>query len=543
MKRLLKKEGLYLQQNKGVQILRDIKILDCTLRDGGCVNNFEFGNQYMKDILDGIEKSGVEIIELGYIDEKAGSHKERTQFINERVIPENYNLEKKPNVTYVAMVDYGKYNPDNLQPKSDMGIDGIRLAFHKKDRKNIIEWGRKILDKGYQLFIQPMTCLRYSDAEMLDLINDVNTYLPEATAFYIVDSFGEMRLNDLNRIANLVDHNLSKQIAMGLHSHNNLQLSYSNAVTLLNYRTKRNIIFDASIMGMGKGAGNMNTELFAEHLKIYADKEYEITPLLDVIDKVINQIRENFSWGYSVEYYLSAANHCTPSYAGHFYKKHMLSVSQVAELLGLIDEEKKISFDKNYAEELYYNYNAKTYNDDISIKLLSENLIEKDVLILAPGKSVGSHIEKIKAYAQNENTVVIALNVCPPFETDYIFASKENVLNEINCNTQKVIVTSNLKTEKGIKINYATWTKWSGGNSDSALIIMLNVLKFVGVKKIALAGCDGFEPDVDCNYFDEKLKRPVTKEQAERRNARAKQFLNDIKDDMEIVFLTPSKYE
>jgi 4-hydroxy 2-oxovalerate aldolase len=72
---------------------------------------------------------------------------------------------------------------------------------------------------------------------------------------------------------------------------------------------------------------------------------------------------------------------------------------------------------------------------------------------------------------------------------------------------------------------------------------MLNVLKYIGVKSVALAGCDGFEADVDCNYFDEKLKRPVTKEQAERRNARAKSFLDDMKKQIEIFFITPSKYQ
>ena len=214
-------------------IMRNIKILDCTLRDGGCVNNFNFGSLYMQAILAGVEKAGIEIIETGYIDEKLGSEFGRTQYCNEQVISRNFLKKKKEDVTYVAMIDYGKYNPDKLRPKTLDTIDGIRLAFHKKDRFKAIEWGRKILDKGYQLFIQPMTSLRYTDEEMLEFIKMVNKELPDATAFYIVDSFGEMRLNDLNRMAYLVDHNLSPQIVMGLHSHNNLQLSYSNAGLLV----------------------------------------------------------------------------------------------------------------------------------------------------------------------------------------------------------------------------------------------------------------------------------------------------------------------
>ena len=116
-------------------------MLDCTLRDGGCINNFEFGTSYMRKILSALEASGVEIIELGYIDEKKGSEWGRTQFANETCIPENYNLEKKENVSYVAMIDYGKFSPDQLLPRQDSGIDGIRLAFHKKKSKRYFEMG------------------------------------------------------------------------------------------------------------------------------------------------------------------------------------------------------------------------------------------------------------------------------------------------------------------------------------------------------------------------------------------------------------------
>lgn len=194
---------------------------------------------------------------------------------------------------------------------------------------------------------QPNRSKPYSDREILELLDVVNSELADAEAFYVVDSFGEMRMGDLNRIVHLVDRNLKPEMTMGFHSHNNLQLSYSNAVTLLQFFSDRNVIIDSSILGMGKGAGNLNTELFLEHLNLYYGKNYQIGPLLEVIDKVLNTIRAEHYWGYSIEYYLASVNHCTPSYASHFYKKHMLPVEQVAELLSLIAEEKKISFDRS----------------------------------------------------------------------------------------------------------------------------------------------------------------------------------------------------
>ena len=525
--------------------MRNIKMLDCTLRDGGCVNNFNFGSFYMNQILHGIEQSGVEIIELGYIDSEAGSVNERTQFCDEQVITQNFLKIKKPGITYVAMVDYGKYNPDLLQPRTDQTIDGIRLAFHKRNRKDILAWGRTILDKGYKLFIQPMTCLRYSDLEMLDLINDVNKFLPEVSAFYIVDSFGEMRLNEMNRIANLVNHNLNPNIPMGLHSHNNLQLSYSNAVTLLNFPTERDLIFDASIMGMGKGAGNLTTELFAEHLNLYLGKKYLIAPLLEVIDKAINQIRANYSWGYAVEYYLSATNHCTPSYAGHYYKKHMLSVDQVAELLGMLEESKKVSFDKAYADELYYQYNAANCTDEEDIIKLREIINGKTVLLVAPGKSVLKYVEDISEVLKNDSIVSIALNNKPIFDTDYAFVTKLTAYDVVKNHGIKLILSSNVpvKETEAFVINYNFLTNYNGKSSDNSTIMIFNLLINIGVESVLLAGFDGFSADVDANYYDEALKRPVNKIQADDRNKLIKQFLDEVSNKIHISFLTPSIYQ
>ena len=166
--------------------MNSLKVLDVTLRDGGCVNDFNFGQTYMEKILAAQEASGVDVIEMGYIDENKGSASGRTQYINEQVISQCILKHKKLGVTYVAMMDYGKFTVDNLQPHTEDGIDGIRVAFHKKNRKDIIEIGRKIIDKGYQFYIQPMITLRYSDAELLELIELVNNELPDAAGFYIV---------------------------------------------------------------------------------------------------------------------------------------------------------------------------------------------------------------------------------------------------------------------------------------------------------------------------------------------------------------------
>lgn len=192
--------------------MKSIQVLDVTLRDGGCVNDFNFGIDYMNKILAALENSGVDYIELGYIDSNKGSEQERTQFVNEKVIYENFLHGKKEGITYVAMVDYGKFDVEKLESRKAESIDGIRMAFHKKNWKEALEVGRAVINKGYMFYVQPMLTAWYSDMELLELITCVNELLPDATGFYIVDSFGEMRGTDVIRLMHLVDNNLNPNI-------------------------------------------------------------------------------------------------------------------------------------------------------------------------------------------------------------------------------------------------------------------------------------------------------------------------------------------
>lgn len=528
--------------------MHSLKVLDVTLRDGGCVNNFNFGQTYMEKILTAQEASGVDIIEMGYIDEKKGSSSGRTQYIDEQVIPKCILKSKKPGVTYVAMMDYGKFDVDKLAPRTSAGIDGIRMAFHKKNRFDIIPLGRKIIEKGYQFYIQPMITLRYSDAELLEVIDMVNKELPDASGFYIVDSFGEMRPNDMNRVLNLVDHNLIPSMTIGFHSHNNLQMSYSNAVAFLQFPTNRNMMLDSSIMGMGKGAGNLNTELLLEHLNLFYGKSYQISPLLEAIDKVINQLHSEFYWGYAPEYYLSAANQCTPSYASHFYNKHMLPIDQVGELLSMLAEEKKISFDKNYAEEIYRQYNeSKAVDDSAVVSDLKAELGGKRVLLVAPGKSVGDALDALKKYLEMDDVVGIGLNSTLDLKFDYLLTTRKDIYDKAVEDGKNIIVPSSVsKGGRGnVKIlNYGNWIEVDDRTHDSSSVIAMNLLKACGAKEILLAGFDGFSVNINDNYYDPNMRHPVNAEQAERRNSYYKGFIDRIRaNGIKVIFVTASLYE
>ncbi|QFJ53964.1 aldolase catalytic domain-containing protein [Pseudobutyrivibrio xylanivorans] len=525
-----------------------IKVLDVTLRDGGCVNDFNFGTDYMEKILAAQEAANIDIIEMGYIDDKDGSENGRTKFINDTFIKEAILKSKKPGLQYVAMIDYGKFDVNNLAPRGEDTIDGIRMAFHKKDRFNMLEKARIIMSKGYDFYIQPMITMRYSDAELLELIETVNKEIPNAKGFYIVDSFGEMRPNDMERMLNLVDYNLDRNMMLGFHSHNNLQLSYSNAISMLQFPTTRTIMVDSSIMGMGKGAGNLNTELLLEHLNLFYGGEYVIQPLLDVIDKVINQLHDEFYWGYAPEYYLSSANHCTPSYASYYFNKHMLPIDQVSELLNMLAEEKKISFDKAYAEQVYIEYNkSKTVDDTQAVEDIKNQIGGKKVLLVAPGRSIKDAADKIKELVADDDVFSIGLNSNIDIAFDYLLTTRTEAYSAAVAGNKNVIVPSNIsKGGRGnVKVlDYSKWINVDEQARDSATVISLNLLKNCEVKEILLAGFDGFSVDINENYFDASMRHPYNAEEAQKRNQYHKELFGKVKEEgVKLTFITPSKYE
>lgn len=170
--------------------MNKVHVLDCTLRDGGYCNEWQFGFENVKKIMNGLVEADVEVIECGFITNRVKYHPDITKFSTfeqiAAVIPKN-----RDGKIFVAMMNYGEYDVDDIPPYDGTSIDGIRVAFHKKNIDEALKLCSKIKDKGYLVFIQAMVSLNYLDDEFLSMIRKVNIFQPYA--FYIVDSFGMMK--------------------------------------------------------------------------------------------------------------------------------------------------------------------------------------------------------------------------------------------------------------------------------------------------------------------------------------------------------------
>lgn len=337
---------------------RKIELVDVTLRDGGIVINFDFGLERMQKIRSTLEASGVEFIETGYIDQRKGSPNDRTCFDSEVSIEKTLlSSGKNPGVTYLAMIDYGTYDVNRLQHRSTGGIDGIRLAFHKENWEPAIEWGKIIISKGYDLYIQPMVSTRYTDEDFKQLILVCNTQLAGAKGFYVVDSFGQMDNMAMLHKLEIADQYVSSSMKLGFHAHNNRQMAYSNALAFVEFNSRHDMMLDASIMGMGKGAGNLCTELIEATL-INEGKLYNSNILYEAISEYFADQQKKTPWGYNLDYYLSSLYSCTPSYIKIFTADKRVTTDVLIDLLKNMPDEKRAACDRTFAAEYLKGYFA-----------------------------------------------------------------------------------------------------------------------------------------------------------------------------------------
>lgn len=365
--------------------MNKINVLDCTLRDGGYINQWQFGRSNIKTIISKLIESNVDIIECGFLTEKKERNDDSSLFDTVEKIKEYLDDDKRDNLV-VCMINFGEYDIHHLPENDATSVDGIRVAFHKKDIVDALKFCEGVVQKGYKLFMQPMVSVSYTDEEFIQLINASNKITPYA--FYIVDSFGVMKRKDIMRLYYLVDHNLDKNIYVGYHSHNNIQMAYSNAQALVELKTERKLIIDSSVFGMGRGAGNLNTELFIEYLNESNGENYKTKPLLQIIDKILWPVYLNKYWGYSLPHYISAIHNCHPNYATHLDEKNTLTIENINEILSNLESTKKNSFDKVYIENLYNQYQARVIADEKTRKELKEVFKGKIAMLIAPGRSI-----------------------------------------------------------------------------------------------------------------------------------------------------------
>ena len=439
------------------------------------------------------------------------------------------------------MINFGDVDINKVQNKNKTNIDGVRVAFRKNDRFQAIECCKRLIDKGYLVFVQPMVTISYTDDEFKELIELANKM--DLHAFYIVDSFGEMNEKDLVHFYSIAECNLKKEIYLGFHSHNNLQLAYSNCKRFACLESKHNKIIDTSIYGMGRGAGNLNTEIFLDYLVNEYNMRFNINPIIDAIDKVVNNFHVEHFWGYSIPYYISAKNHCHPNYASFLDNKKTLTFFDIEKIIKSIKEEKKTKYDKSYINDLYLEYQEQNDTSN-SLNDLNKIFDGKNVVLIAPGSSINGVSKKI-GELRRSGSVVVSVNFIPKsLGQDYaFFSNSKRFASSVDKLNSRIILTSNIETDiKSYRVSYFSLLNNKESVYDNAGLMAIKLMILLGVKNIILAGYDGYGDSPNKDYAFESLKLPY-RTSNEYLNKPIKEIISLYKKQINIEFLTKSRYE
>ena len=295
----------------------DIRVLDATIRDGGLVNNFEFTDEFINALYRANVKAGVDYMEFGYKASKELFDVDKFgkwKFCSEedlRAIVGDNNSDMKISI----MADGGRcdYKTDIID-KKDSVIDMVRVATYVHQMPTAIEMIEDAKAKGYEVTCNIMAISNAKESDIDQALEMVGQ--SSADGIYIVDSYGSLYPEQIRSISDKymeVAEKYGKYI--GMHAHNNQQLAFANTIEA----TARGVsLLDATMMGMGRGAGNCAMELLLSFLK---NPKYNLFPVLKFIEEHMLPVKNSGAvWGYDIPYLLTGRLNQHPSAAIDYIK-------------------------------------------------------------------------------------------------------------------------------------------------------------------------------------------------------------------------------
>ena len=531
-----------------------ISLLDCTLRDGAYITGGNFGAPVIRGIISKLQDAGADIIECGWL--KDDPCPPGSVYYHTPEDMRQYLSCKNPNCTYTVMIDWDRYNLSNLPFYDGTSIDAVRVVFPHGKHQEGVEVGRQIRKKGYQVYFQAANTMAYSDAELCELAEAING--SEAACLSVVDTFGAMYPEDLERIIQVLHRQLRPEIKLGFHSHNNQQLSFALTIDFVQLLkdSGRKIVVDASLCGMGRGAGNATTELVTSFLDRKCQCHYDLDAVMDAIDIYMEYFKENYQWGYSTPNFIAGLYGCHVNNIGYLLKNHRTNARDMRNIIASLPAEDRTRYDYNLLEQMYLQ-NQKLYADDTAaISRLADELRGKTIFLITPGKSSLQEQTQIQARILDEKAVVIGVNaVLPGYQYDYLFFvnparyeyTKDAYPKQFR-ETRHIVLTSvkGVSEENELVIGFNRVIKRGWEYYDNAAICALRLMELLEIRRVVVAGFDYFQTKYNESYADLFLPSPNPEDRWDELNSEIAEMLSDFRRNAvyckDIEFITPSGF-
>lgn len=393
-----------------------VTVLDCTLRDGGYCNNWQFDKKTAMAAIQSLNGSGVDIVEIGY--KSPRTHQEKNfeglyRFCTESQL--NF-LKKTDRVKYAFMIDAKEFLhgdkadrslvTETIPQRQDSLFEWVRIATYAQNFSGCRELISEFRNAGYKVTLNLMGVSLLTHDELVHAIQQYAR--AEMDVLYFSDSFGDLTPADVLECVTLIRKYYSGKI--GIHTHDNNGLAFANTLCAIGDGVD---FIDSTIMGMGRGAGNLRTEQML--LYLYFKKGYtHLNPseLLDVINSHFVPLQEEFRWGWDYAYMLSALQNIHPTYCMNLRATNQYSIEQVSAILNGISLEKRKKFD----EDALFEAIDTVVNEPITNEALQVSLPvysakpAKELLVIATGPSAEKYREEITEFIRQHQPGVIECN-------------------------------------------------------------------------------------------------------------------------------------
>lgn len=484
-----------------------VSLLDCTLRDGGYYNNWDFSPSFINKYLSAICKTGVEVVEIGFRSYENDSEHGACAYSNDSFL-DTLNIPK--NMSIAVMVNASDLLKKNFQinkyfkKQSLSKVSIIRIAAHYEEVKKIETHIRKLKKLNYKVMLNLMQISERKDTE----VKLVSKFAKDnkINVLYFADSMGSLESSEITKIINLLKTHWKGEL--GIHTHDNL----SRAIINSNIAFKNGVKWiDCTVTGMGRGPGNAQTEYLLLEYKKNISKKSDILPLLDFITDDLNKLKQKYKWGTNPFYYLSGLKKIHPTFVQTMLSDNSFKNKDILSTINYISKIDATKFNRNLIYRKSTSLNLKT------IKRNPKNLIKnKEVLIIGNGPSVIESKKFIEKLIKENKLFVIALNAKKSFKEDLInirIVSNElrflTDINKIKKLKKKIVMPYNMLSNKikkkfntkriydfGLKIEKETFKFFSNYAicpNSLAISYAIGVANSGDAKKIYLVGVDGFE--------------------------------------------------
>lgn len=359
--------------------MQNTKILDCTLRDGGYYTNWDFSTPLVDSYIEAMNVLPVDYLEVGYRNNPSKEYMGKFGYTPVSVL---LHLRETCTKKLVVMVNEKNTKPDDLDIllKPIVGlVDMIRIAIDPKNFDRAVILAKAVKNMGFEVGFNCMYMSKWS-SDYPDFLKKLSVLNDFCDLFCMVDSYGGVTPQEVAHIYKKVRANTT--VPIGFHGHNNLQLGLINTVTAWNLGVD---YVDATILGMGRGAGNLNIELLLTYLNAYNDMKVDFNVLGDVIS-AFTPLMEKYQWGTNLPYMLAGANKIPQKEVMDWVTNRVYSFNSIVRAL------------ENRKQKVV---------DNAKYEVVNEKSIAKKALVIGGGNSVIEHLDGIKEFIRKQNDIIL----------------------------------------------------------------------------------------------------------------------------------------